>query len=162
MKEPRQGAGAAVCNGKIIVCGGWNGEHLKSAEFFDLKTGVWSLLNQMPTPLSDHSLLSVANQLIMIGGKMDRDTVVCSIWRGSEDKWKELAPMKTACNWPASVIFGGEIYAIGGSDGRELRKVEIFNGKGWRDGPDLPYKCAGAASLIVPQDWRIRYRDNNE
>ena len=156
MKYARSYAAAAVDNGKFIVCGGLYGNSLTSVECFDPESGIWTELNDMPTPLHYHSLVSYGNNLILMGGH-DGKTQIHTVLELSnlegKGTWKELPPMKQPRDSFSATVLDHGIFVIGGSNGigKDLDKTEIFNGKSWREGPQLPNLCRGMPSIVIPR-----------
>lgn len=68
-------------------------------------------------------------------------------------RWKKLSPMEYDRAGVSGVTVEGEVFVFGGGGKSRsaLRRVEIFDGKEWRDGPALPFKCSSPTSLIIPQ-----------
>ena len=60
MCTPRAGLGLAVCDGRIIAIGGYNGGALKSMEAYDPREGKWVLVSEdvVPHPLDGPGLAS--------------------------------------------------------------------------------------------------------
>lgn len=161
MKYGRYNAAAASYHRKIVICGGTNkaGEVLDSVECFDTESGVWSELSRMIEPLCSHSLVFYKNMLILMGGMEGDDSVsqsyVYSLYLPEDlGHWGVLPPMKYRRHHFGAIVFGNDIYAIGGH-GRyieHLTQVEIFNGTSWRNGPILPFdNSAHSTVLIVPK-----------
>lgn len=157
MKEARLNATASLC-GKIVVCGGWNVEKksLSSVEVLDPDRGEWSCLPEMPTPRSGHSQVSLGDGVLVLAG-CTGETYLQSVIRlrpmEETPAWEELSPMRYACDGAAAAVLDDEIYSIGGYNGREeLRRVEIFDGTSWRDGPELPAPYQGLSALVVSQE----------
>lgn len=159
MKYPRSKAAAAVHQGKIIVSGGrcCGREILSSVECLDPESGVWTELTQLPCRLCDHSLVSYGNQLILMGGCTQNLKITDSVLKLSpleeNGRWKKLSPMEYGRAGVSGVTVEGEVFVFGGGGKSRpaLRRVEIFDGKEWRDGPALPFKCSSPFSLIIHQ-----------
>ena len=153
MKHARLFAAATLWNNKIIICGGRNEEFTitKTAECYNPEDNRWTELTPSPKPLSGHSLVTYENKLILFGGWSD------AVWeldpQESNAKWKSLSPMKYPSAYFAGIIIDQEIYAIGGSQNKDLdlSRVEIFDGERWRDGAALPFTWADMSSVIIPQ-----------
>lgn len=156
MKYGRKCAAAAVWNGKIVVCGGWNQAELQtldSVECFDPESGVWTELAALPSPRNSHSLISYNNRLLTIGGHNFVSLNSVMEFDPLEGKWNPLPAMKHHRNSLTTVILGQFVYVIGGYgvEGR-LRSVEIFNGVEWQDGPELPYERHEMFSAVIPRE----------
>ncbi|EPB76022.1 BTB/POZ domain protein [Ancylostoma ceylanicum] len=70
MSKSRFGAGAAVMNGMIYVCGGFNSEecYLRDVERFNPETMEWSSVAAMPAKRETAAVLSFENSIYVIGG----------------------------------------------------------------------------------------------
>ena len=156
MKETRSHAAATLWNNKIIICGGWIEYYTptNSAECYNPEDNSWTEFPSLPEPLSGHSLVTYENKLILFGGKSKETTN--AVWeldpQESNPTWKPLEPMKYPSDHVAGIILNQEIYAIGGEQKEyfSLSRVEIFDGKRWRDGAALPYSWAFMSSVIIP------------
>ena len=163
MTYPRTSAAAAVCNGKIIVCGGGgpNREVLDTVECFDPEGGLWVEFDNMPTPLAGHALVPYESAVVIIGPYRGRNNCVYSITE-ENGRPKQLRSMDCFCVNFAGVTLENEIFVMGGFDQQEevLDRVEIFNGSRWIKGPSLPYKCVSPAGVVIPRqyaDFLCRY-----
>lgn len=133
MRRPKNQAAAAVCNGKLFICGGE--EDAICVECFNPESRSWTVFTRFPT-IPTHSwrcsLISYGNQLIVLEDSraMQIDPLDLNKRRNQFPSWKSTAGYYTV------VAHEKEIIAIGGSPIRS--RVEIYNGKFWRDGPSLP------------------------
>ena len=156
MNSPRSYTAAAVWNGKFVVCGGKNDQVLKSGECFDPENGVWIELNDLPTPLAGHCLVSYGNSLILMGGtggKTEVNTVLELNNLEQKGTWKELPTMKCRRGCFSAAILHDEIFVIGGFHESAINKVEIYTGEKWRAGPSLPSENFHLSSVVIPQDF---------
>lgn len=120
MKCSRSHAAATVLKGKIIVCGGISGQNdiLNSIECFDPESGVWPMLNDLPTPLADHALVSDGSRLLLMGGSAVTDSCTGDVLKienplDEEEQWKPVLPMRYRCWQFAGIAVGKEVFAIG-------------------------------------------------
>ena len=163
MKYGRCRAAAAVCNGKIYICGGWRDDgyiyilfEKKSVECFDPESGVWTELTDMPTPRSDHSLVCYRNKLVVIGGWDGKEKTTTVLELDPHEKngqWKELSPLLYTSS--VAAVLGREIITISQSSD----KVQIFNGINWRVGPSFPLSPifpSSSSAVLVPQEFADR------
>ena len=164
MKHARSDAAAAVWNNKIMICGGWIEEYTftnhftitKTAECYNPGDNSWIEYPSLPEPIGAHSLVTYENKLIQFGGG-NGDKETNAVWeldpQVSNSKWKSLPPMKYPSAYFAGKILDQEIYAIGGwrKGASNLRRVEIFYGKRWRNGAALPYTWSSMSSVIISQ-----------
>lgn len=162
MIEPRASAAAAICNDRIIVCGGWidGSTFTNTVECFDPVAGCWTYLPDMPVSLWGHALVSYDNNLILMGGSSEksRNTVWRIDPRRPNAKWMGLPSMLHISVYLTGIVFDKEIYAIGGRESYalDLCGVDIFDGERWRRGPFLPFQWCRMSSVIVPQSFADR------
>lgn len=155
-----QGAALLAHDGYIYRAGGMaprNGpgeeDDLHSlADFarFDVKSGKWTQLPDLPKPRSSHDGVIANGWLILGGGWEMGGNLLGKSWHDSavmirlddmEEGWKRVAqPFKRRAL--AMAAAGDDIYFIGGMDeGNDTsREVDIYNLKTgeWREGPQLP------------------------
>ena len=108
----------------------------KGVECLDPVSLVWTQFVDMPEPLEQHSMLSYENRLVILGGFFGSQK---SVWQINPEEtdpaWKALESMKEEHKTMAAVELENEIYAIGGDN--KKTSTEIFDGKNWREGPQL-------------------------
>lgn len=119
----------------------------------------WKRVAPLPLPLACHAVVTVNNNLYVIGGwtpqmdlpdeEPDRLSNKLLQYDPRQDQWTERAPMKYSKYRFSTAVVNSEIYILGGIDcvGRDkgqVRKcldvVEIYNPDGnfWREGPPMP------------------------
>lgn len=155
MKYSRAQAAATVGNGKIYVCGGREGFHarLASVECFDPKSGVWTELTEMPTPLAGHSLVFYRTKLVLMGGRDDDDRCTAAVLKldplKENGQWKKLRPMNNPCSDFTGIVLDREIITI---DGKSAPlQVEVYDGKKWQYKLSFPPETCSSAVLIPPE-----------
>ncbi|KAI4826825.1 hypothetical protein KUCAC02_030256 [Chaenocephalus aceratus] len=68
------GAGATTLNGKVYVCGGYNGHRsLSTAECYDPDFNQWTLISAMRTSRSGLGVAAYRNRIYAVGGTMNVD-----------------------------------------------------------------------------------------
>lgn len=124
-------------------------------ELFDLGSGVWSELNDMPRALADHYLVPYGNRLMAVG-VINKGTSNCVLEMGNlEEKgeWKEQTEMVHTGLYLSTAKLGKEIFLIGGTNGtQEWRGVDVYNGKRWRSGPSLPCSSCSLSAVAIPHE----------
>jgi len=124
---------------------------VKGMECLDPISLVWTQFVDMPEPLRHHSMLTHGNSLIILGGVSLSEK---SVWQinpeATDPVWKALN-MKERRPLIAAVELENEIYAIGGE--RNKISMEIFDGKNWREGPQLATnnRCYVNNAIVIPQ-----------
>lgn len=117
----RANAEAAVCNGKIIVCGGDTGKKLvNSVECFDPESGIWTELAKMAAPLYWPVAFSRGNKLIVMGGHTTETFRGSAVWEldllEDKAKWIQLKSTRYGCILFSGTALDNEIYIMGGYD----------------------------------------------
>ena len=162
MKYARYCAAAAVCNGKIYICGGMGDKwvDMKSVECFDPESGVWTELTDMPRPPTYHSLVCYRNKLVVLGGVDGKEwptTVLELDPLEKNGQWKELSPLTSPSFVSVAAVLGREIFTIGWDTTSDSPDVEIFDGINWRVGPSFPLKyCLPPSAVLIPQEFAYR------
>jgi galactose oxidase-like protein/Kelch motif protein len=62
--------------------------------------------------------------------------------------WRRIPDIPTGRSEVAATVFRDEVYVLGGFGGG--RVVEIFDGRRWRRGPDLPFEVDHAMAAAIP------------
>jgi len=156
-KDRARGAGGAVVHDhKLYMVGGltnghWDG-HVKWFDVYDLKTGEWTVLPDMPRFRDHFNAVIVKERLYLIGGRMSsaKTEEVFELTEDSIDvydfktsKWTTLEsklPTQRAGN--AAIAVQNEILVVGGESNSQTKahaEVEAFNVlKGeWKTYPSL-------------------------
>ena len=125
MKKKRCEPGAAVFDGKVVVCGG-----RKSAEAYDPELNKWEQLSSLKQKRNGNHLVASNGCLYAMGG-YDGKTRLSSVERlnGLGQSWKSVSSMQTPRCWFAAVSFDDVIYVIGGRNHGfdALKSVEKYD-----------------------------------
>ena len=130
---------------------------IKSVECLDPVSLVWTQFVDMPEGLWHHSMLAYGNRLVILGGRSIPEKSEKSVWQifpeETDPAWKALEPMKEEHPFTAAVELENEIYAIGGEPNKI--SMEIFDGKSWREGPQLEMNGDISnywiSAIVIPQ-----------
>ena len=147
MKNRRREPAAAVCNGKIYICGGFYSDSTVNFECFDPESEVWTELVELPELPRCCSLLSYGNRLVaLIDGQQAMETNPLEL----NGKWKPFPSWKYSGWYHTIKVLGEEIIAIGGAHDEKTNsgRIEIFNGKEWIDGPSLPLNWHAPFAIV--------------
>ena len=158
-RTPLQGFGMAASGGKVYIAGGSQAtnkhgtpSNLRSVvevSAFDTETRKWKGLTPLPEPRSSHELVAHDGKLYVIGGwKMEGGQGVEWYHHGlvadlSKEplEWKKLPETKWAARANSAAIANGNLYAIGGLDGKGLsnavRKLDLSTNV-WSECPPYP------------------------
>lgn len=152
LPTPRRLLAAAAEGGKVYTFGGCGSPcfgppaHTSTVEetrveAFDPEIGRWED-GRGPIPAIFFGGAAAApgnGRIYLVGGFLTGDRAY--EYDPAADTWRSRAPMPTARHGLAAVALGGEIYAVGGSDGRAASgALEIYDPAtdAWRRGPPLP------------------------
>ncbi|CAK6447843.1 unnamed protein product [Pipistrellus nathusii] len=126
---------------------------------YSVERDSWKRVAPLPLPLACHAVVTVNNNLYVIGGwtpqmdlpdeEPDRLSNKLLQYDPRQDQWTERAPMKYSKYRFSTAVVNSEIYVLGGigcvgRDKGQVRKcldvVEIYNPDGnfWREGPPMP------------------------
>jgi hypothetical protein len=154
MHHRRSYAGAAACEGCIVVCGGLSGtDRLGSAECLDPFAGLWVRLPDMRFRRAGAAACALGPFVYAIGG-FDGKSRLSSVERLDirSRRWHVVPPMHERRGVLCAVAHGGMVYALGGYDGtRELATAERFNPRANRWEAVSPMRSArvGAAACSL-------------
>nr|KAF6358364.1 kelch repeat and BTB domain containing 12 [Pipistrellus kuhlii] len=126
---------------------------------YSVERDSWKRVAPLPLPLACHAVVTVNNNLYVIGGwtpqmdlpdeEPDRLSNKLLQYDPRQDQWTERATMKYSKYRFSTAVVNSEIYVLGGigcvgRDKGQVRKcldvVEIYNPDGnfWREGPPMP------------------------
>jgi N-acetylneuraminic acid mutarotase len=174
MKTPRSAFGATVGPDRIYALGGagaTNSAAMSSAEVYDVQTGNWSSLADLPAPRSGVAAatdasdrvyaiggIGVASFRLEYPGTFDVLSPTGATWTAGSGTWSKGAAMPTGREGLATTasVDGRAIYALGGFheiDGAPLATAEQYapstpNSGAWTPLPPMPTARAylGAAT----------------
>lgn len=118
MQEQRQCAVTALLGSKIYVFGGYAGtptKYRKTAEVYDIATGMWAFISELPTTVSTAPAVCWDNSIYMFGGSIaagHQDTTV--IYHLDSNNYSYGVSMPTKRNFSGAAILGKRVYVAGG------------------------------------------------
>ena len=131
--ETREGFGAAVWNGKLVVTGGYNDflSNLNFAQLYEPRCDEWKNIAHMICGRDEHALVVANNKLFAIGGRdaSSNSLATVELLKNETEKWNKTKPMLEKRSSLAAVTCGDFIYAIGGrsSNNTLLKTVERYD-----------------------------------
>ena len=135
LTEPKHGFGSCVLDGKLILCGGNNGEILNKVEFLDLLSMSWQRLPPLLESRDELALVVSPDKCIYALGGFGgaRNNTLRSVERFDPHKneWTSIAPMKEPRRSLAAVVLPDGIYVVGGYNG------SAYSSKGQKKEPYL-------------------------
>jgi non-specific serine/threonine protein kinase len=142
---------ATVLDNRIWLAGGLLGpdQATNKTEFYDPTLRTWGAGPSLPFLVHHAMLVNYRGQLMLIGGFLPvghnleasaSDKVL--ILDTAKNQWVEGPPLHHARAAGAAAVVGDQIVVVGGRTGGKtetnVKQTEIFNGKSWRDAPDIP------------------------
>lgn len=135
MPEPREAGGAVALGQTIYILGGL-GNH-KSVIAYDLASNAWRYVTDIPTP-RDHVIVVSFNEMVCALGGRPKFTVF-ECYDPRSDRWETMPALLLGAGDHGGAVIGGHIWVIG-------RTVQVFDGKEWRPGPEIPNPTVGPRS----------------
>ncbi len=134
MISPRKQLAAAELDGRLYVCGGWDGsQYLRGVEFYEPGPKSWMQSSLMQVARGSFGLTAMNGELWAAGG-YDGQRHLASVERfnASSHTWSAAAPLITARSGLRMVHFSNStsssLFAIGGFDGNSvLTNVERYD-----------------------------------
>ena len=139
MRASRSDACAAIHEGRVYVCGGFDGQTvLNTVEYFDSEQSEWTIAPPMEMRRSGLSAVSYQGSLVVLGG-YNGETRMNRMERYDEAmmEWVRMPDMKLAKSNFTTIVVDKKLYAVGGYDGnRTINLVECYDpegeaGPGW-------------------------------
>lgn len=152
---------------------GYKGHAIAEVWNYDIDLDRYTAAPLLPEPRAGGGLALAGRELHYFGGlEMDRNTdssdhwvLNLDDWKNGTARWTTSTPMPTPRNQFSTVVFQGNIYAIGGQfnhDSQQLDQpeVDIFDPSNntWSSGPELPKghsHAEGATFVYANKIWMI-------
>ena len=126
MGHSRSAPACTAMDGKLYVCGGYNGEHcLSSCELYDPVLDKWEPMPYMMRARSAAAAICFGGKLYITGG-CDVVQFFNSVEVFDGKSWSEITPMGINRCRHGSIVFQGQIWVVGGYNGRFLQSVEQY------------------------------------
>eukprot|EP00929_Paragymnodinium_shiwhaense_P119037 TRINITY_DN90923_c0_g1_i1.p1 TRINITY_DN90923_c0_g1~~TRINITY_DN90923_c0_g1_i1.p1 ORF type:complete len:471 (-),score=97.60 TRINITY_DN90923_c0_g1_i1:428-1840(-) len=162
MRQRREGSSAGVLEGKLYVCGGFNGEAtMQSVECLNLlemiskKDIQWQSVAPMLACREGACNGVVSGRLYVCGGSNGRGQHFCSSERydPSTDAWEEFSSMTERRAWTTAGVLGAKLYVCGGYDGHKLlssaERFDVVKGCWEAISPMLERRSGASASTVA-------------
>jgi non-specific serine/threonine protein kinase len=133
---------------------------LRSVDAFDTAIGQWKTGPQLPVPLHHAMAAAYRDRVVVMGGWIPEGSNLSAVssnrvftLRG--ERWGELPRMRTPRVAGAAATVGDRIVVVGGQANDQLvGGTEVFDGKEWRPGADIP---TPREHLAAASDGRFVY-----
>ena len=148
LPNPLAFADAAYIDGKVYICGGFDGS-LFSQELliYDVAGDSYTQGAPIPEILHGYRLNAYGEQLYLTGGANDQDQSQNTHLKYDPlgDSWSSLSDMTQARSYHGSAVLDDVLYVFGGKDGslptpQYISSTESyeFTSNTWSAGPDMP------------------------
>lgn len=118
----------------------------------------WVVVGQLPFAIGEHALVALEGALYLIGGRTESGASN-QLWRYQTGEWTRLADIKVPKHSFASATRPGQLWVMGGCDGRSdgLATVETYDTATdeWQTMPDLPLGSGGAVATSLRGEIHI-------
>ena len=142
---PRQELAAAVQGNVAWVLGGLNGnQSTTKVEGYDEAANTWRAGPDLPLPLHHETAAVYNNEIVIAGGWVPENGVLNAttsdqVFALRGGKWVTLPHLKHARAAGAAAVAGNKLVVFGGqANGKLVPETEVWDGKSWSDGPNLP------------------------
>ncbi len=146
---------------KVYAAGGYTSlrfTHDPNPTLFSLapESTSWDVVAPLPTPIGEHLLVYVNQQLLLIGGRTpDGDSNKVWAFNSQARSWTARAPMPTKRHSSAAVVVDNEVWVLGGRSstlGSRIKRVEVYNVSRdiWRSELPMPTGRGGHAVAYTP------------
>mmetsp|Transcript_96731 Transcript_96731/g.159303 ORF Transcript_96731/g.159303 Transcript_96731/m.159303 type:complete len:464 (-) Transcript_96731:74-1465(-) len=158
MAQRRAGFAAAVVQGVLYVCGGYDGQvFLRSAERFkpcpDPDPGVWEPVAPMTQCRHCAAAASLNGRFYICGGYDGREALSSAeCYDPDLHIWAPVAPMAQRRHGAAAAVLKGKLYVCGGYDGEEaLNSTERYDPKTgvWETIPPMQQRRNVAFAVVL-------------
>ncbi len=126
LPEPRSGAMVAAVHGLVYACGGWPGPSDRCWAY-DPGINAWKEIAPMPDANGYGTAVEYEGSLYILGGVHSCSYYSCNpsraFWRYDPrtNSWEEGPPLNNGRMSAAAVVYGGDLYVIGGGgDGGDI------------------------------------------
>jgi hypothetical protein len=124
-------AAVRLCDGRVLVVGGWNGQELTSAEIYDPSTGVWTMTpGSLAAPVSslDAFLLPDCTVLVAGGGDGTVPSAAAYIFHPDTGMFTATASMLYArAGFSGVELPDGHVLVMGGNTSDSETTAEEFD-----------------------------------
>jgi len=146
MPTARQNMDGTVLDGTVWVVGGLAAGSMAShrVEGYDPVINSWKAGPDLPVRLHHAAVVTYKGEIVVIGGWIpqgsDQSALISErVFALRDGKWEPLPSLNRPRAAGAATVVGDRIIVFGGQDeGRLLRTTEVFDGRRWTEGADLP------------------------
>ena len=157
MPEPQDYHSAEIFEDKVMILGGEGDQvHLNTVLEFDVNRNECKKMPPLPHPLSRMATVCWRDQVVVLGGRNERDKALSDVFMydcktGKITALPSMLKKRYEC---CAVITGDTIVVMGGcsQDGENLSSVECFTmgGSAWEYLPAMNKARSGAVAEVLP------------
>ncbi len=126
---------SAMADGRVLVCGGYNGAVLADSQIYNPSTNAWSSVAALPAARSSASAALLGDGRVLVCGGWDGSAASSVAWTyaASTNTWAQVASMPTAKSRHLAVALSdGRVLVCGGYGGAGgntwLKEAHIYSG----------------------------------
>jgi serine/threonine protein kinase len=146
MPTARQNMASAVLDGTIWVVGGLapGSRGSRRVEGYDPVVNGWKAGPDLPVRLHHEMVVTYKGDVVVMGGWIPRGSDPSAetsdqVFALRAGRWVKLPPLNRPRVAGAAAVVGDRIVVVGGqADGRLVETTEVFDGKRWSDGANIP------------------------
>ena len=162
MPTARQNMGSTVLDGTIWVVGGLQSASTASrrVEGYDPVIDSWKVGPDLPVRLHHEMVVTYKGEIVVIGGWIPKGSNPSGetsdrVFALRAGKWVSLPSLDRPRAAAAAAVVGDRIVVTGGqADGRLVDTTEVFDGRQWRAGANIP---SPREHLTAASDGRFVY-----
>ena len=146
MPTPRQNMAGTVLDGTIWVVGGLGpgSKGSRRVEGYDPVINAWKTGRSLPVPLHHEMVVTYKGEVVVMGGWIPRGSdpsaqVSDRVFALREGRWVQLPSLRRPRAAGAAAVVGYRVVVVGGqADDRLIDTTEVFDGKQWSAGANIP------------------------
>ena len=146
MPTARQNTASAVLDGTIWVVGGLapGARGSRRVEGYDPVVNGWKVGPDLSVRLHHEMVVSYKGDLVVMGGWIPSGSDPSAkstkeVFALRDGRWVKLPPLNRPRVAGTAAVVGDRIVVVGGqADGRLVKTTEVFDGKQWSDGANIP------------------------
>ena len=142
--------------GSLLYLSGGADNRQTQFKFFDIGHKTWQTMQDLPVGREQHCMVTVVNDMFILGGNSSKSTTVGDIFRWrTTHHWEQHGHLAYPVTNATSAVVGSNVYLVGGS--------LISNGKPVRNGTDM-VQCFETGTRVsyklrLPLPFKAKVRD---
>jgi hypothetical protein len=124
-------AAAPLSDGRVLVCGGYNGTtRVSEAHIYNPTTNTWTAVASMPTAKHQHAAATLSDGRVLVCGGYSSGGILSEahIYNPTTNTWTAVASMPTAkYQHAAATLSDGRVLVCGGTSSSSSSEAHIYN-----------------------------------